>query len=65
MDGLYEICFKSLDKYYKLISFDFDFSDTEKHLLTGITDIKLLENMDQVSDDLALAYRDMQKISRN
>ena len=49
MDGLYEICFKPLDKYYKLLSFDFDFSDSEKHLLSGISYVKLLENMDQVA----------------
>jgi hypothetical protein len=57
-DGLYEVCFKPLDKYYKLISFDFDFSDSSNNLV-------LAETMDTVAKDLKDAYRDMQKISKN
>ena len=40
LDGLYEICFRPLDKYYKLISFDFDFIEEDKGLvLAGIINI--------------------------
>lgn len=34
-DGMYEVCFKTLDKYYKLISFDFDFIEDNDLALAG------------------------------
>lgn len=44
-NGLYEVCFKPLDKYYKLISFDFDLSDTDKGLvLSGIYFLREFRN---------------------
>lgn len=33
---MYEVCFKTLDKYYKLISFDFDFIEDNDLALAGI-----------------------------
>ena len=45
-DGVYEVCFKSQDKYYKLISFNFDFIESEDNLASaGIVGYKL-ETMD-------------------
>jgi hypothetical protein len=36
-DGVYEVCFKSQDKYYKLISFNFDFIEGEDNLASAGT----------------------------
>ena len=53
-DGMYEVCFKTMDKYYKLISFDFDFIEEDEFALA--------ETMDNMAKDLKNAYRSMQTI---
>ncbi|CAD8049569.1 unnamed protein product [Paramecium primaurelia] len=56
-DGQYEVCFKSLDKYYKLISFNFDFVEEN--------DLALAETMDQMAEEMKQAYRSLKTIQNN